>query len=125
MHNYQWVRMSLYTKKISEITFGDINNFVNINLKEDLRLDYKEDFPNNLAKIVTAFANTAGGIILIGVRANRETNQPEEITGIPLAPGLEERATNITMGNIRPPISPEVTVCPYKSNVNLTANDRA
>jgi hypothetical protein len=117
--------MSLFTKNIGEIQFDDISNFVDIRLREDLRLDYKEDFPTDLAKTVIAFANTVGGIILIGVKANRNTNQPEQIPGIVLSAGLEERVTNITMSNIEPPISPEVKVCPYKSNAGLTQNDRA
>jgi hypothetical protein len=117
--------MSLFTKNIGEIQFDDISNFVDIRLREDLRLDYKEDFPRDLAKTVIAFANTAGGIILIGVKANKNTNQPENIVGIPLSAGLEERVTNITMSNVEPPISPEVKVCPYKSNAGLIHDDRA
>lgn len=117
--------MSLFTKNISEIQFNDVNNFFNIKLREDLRLDYKEDFPRDLAKIVIAFANTAGGIILIGIRTNRNTNLPETIVGVPLSAGLEERVINITMSNIKPPISPEVKVCPYKSSDGLPQDDRA
>ena len=117
--------MSLFTKSISDIQFNDVQNFVNINLREDQRLDYKEDFPSDLAKLVMAFANTDGGIILIGIRADQITNVPETITGIPLRVGLEERVINITMSNITPPISPEVKVCPYKSNAALTQDDRA
>jgi len=117
--------MSLFTKDISKVEFNDITNFVDIRLREDQRLDYKEDFPTDLAKIVIAFANTDGGIILIGVKANKNTNHPEAIPGIPLNPGLEERVINITMSCIRPPISPEVKVCPYRSNANSTQDDRA
>jgi hypothetical protein len=119
------MKMSLFTKSINEIQFNDVKNFVNIGLREDLRLDYKEDFPKDLAKIVIAFANTAGGIILIGIRANRNTNLPETIVGLPLGPGLEERVINITMSNIKPSISPEVKVCPYKSSDELLQDDRA
>jgi hypothetical protein len=117
--------MSLFTKNIGEIQFSDISNFVGIRLREDRKLDYKEDFPTDLAKTVIAFANTVGGIILIGVKANKNTNQPEEIPGIPLSAGLEEKVTNITMSHIEPPISPEVKVCPFKSNAGLTQDDRA
>jgi hypothetical protein len=117
--------MSLFTKNIGEIEFIDISNFVDVKLREELRLDYKEDFPADLAKTVIAFANTAGGVILIGVKANKDTNQPEAIPGILLKAGLEEKVINITMSNIEPPISPEVKVCPYKSNTGLTQEDRA
>jgi hypothetical protein len=117
--------MSLFIKDISKIEYNDVNSFVALRLREGLRVDYKVDFPRDLAKIVVAFANTAGGVILIGVSANNTTNQPEEIIGVPLNPGLEERVTSITLSNIEPPISPEVKVCPYKSTATLPENDRA
>lgn len=117
--------MSLYTKDINRIEYNDVTSFVALRLREDLRVDYKADFPRDLAKIVVAFANTAGGLILIGVRANDTTNEPEEVVGVPLTAGLEERVTNITLSNIEPPISPEVKVCPYKSNITMQENDRA
>jgi len=117
--------MSLYTKDIGQIQYDEVDSFVALKLREDLRIDYKADFPRDLAKIVVAFANTAGGLILIGVSANNTTNEPERIVGVPLAAGLEERVTNVTMSNIKPPISPEVKVCPFKSDPGLAADDRA
>jgi hypothetical protein len=88
-------------------------------------IDYKADFPSDLAKIIIAFANTAGGVILIGIRADMKTNMPEEIVGIPLRDGLEEQVIDIAMSNIRPPISPEVKACPFKSQDGLAENDKA
>ena len=115
----------LFTKDFNEIQFKDVKNFFGMNLREGRRLDYKENFPKDLAKTIIAFANTSGGIILIGVKANNNTNLPEKIVGVPLTTGLEERVTNITMSNIRPPISPEVKVCPYKSETSLSQDDKA
>jgi hypothetical protein len=118
--------MSIYTKKIDQISLDDINAFFNQRLREGLRIDYKAEFPTNtLAKIITAFANTSGGVALIGVRANRETNIPEQITGVPLDNALEERVINIATSNVRPQVSLEVAAIPYKSNALLPANDRA
>lgn len=105
--------MALFTKSMGSIEFEDVRAFFDMNLREGLRIDYKSDFPSDLAKIVIAFANTAGGIILIGIRANRQTNRPEEIVGVELRSGIEERVTDIALSNIRPPILPEIKVCPY------------
>lgn len=60
-------------------------------VREGLKVDYKEDFPKDLPKLITAFANSHGGIVLIGVKADKETNEPIEICGIDLEDGLEER----------------------------------
>jgi hypothetical protein len=117
--------MSLFTKRISEVQFDDVNNFFNLKLREDLRLDYKADFPSDPAQLIIAFANTAGGIILIGIKANKTTNIPEAILGVPLTAGLEEKVTDIAMSRIRPPIAPEVKVCSYKSQADIPQADRA
>jgi len=82
-------------------------------------------FPTDLAKYVVALANSAGGIILIGIRANQTTNEPEEIVGIDLCEGLEEKVINICESNIKPRIIPEVKVCPFKSDENLPEEDKA
>ena len=56
---------------------------------EGPRLDYKAEIPKELQKVVAAFANTLGGIILLGIEANRATNRPvwppkgmQKVTGI-------------------------------------------
>ena len=117
--------MSLFAKDIESIEFDDVKAFFELNIREGLRVDYKSDFPSDLAKIIIALANTAGGIVLIGIRANVRTNKPEEIVGVELQTGIEERVVNISLSNIRPSMLPEIKVCPYKSQDNLSLADRA
>jgi len=121
----------LYQKPVNEITWGDVEEFCAQQIPENVTLDYKRDFSGDLKKLIAAFANTNGGIILIGV-AEGENNQPETpISGIDPANGLTERVTNIAISNISPPVIPEVQVCPNEDGskvvivVRVHASDMA
>ncbi len=57
----------LFTKDITQITYEDVFIFCNQRLPESVHLDYKRDFPRNLEKTIAAFANTMGGLVIIGV----------------------------------------------------------
>lgn len=109
------------------VTIDDIKTFCDQGLSEGLRIEYKRDFPENLklAETICAFANTEGGIILIGVQAEKTKNKPKAITGIKLKDGLEEKIINICLSHISPTIAPEVKVCDFKSDPNKSVSDRA
>lgn len=116
---------TIFTKEISAIRFDDIEHFIGMKVREGLRLDYKEDFPKELPKLIAAFANSRGGIVLIGVKADKETNEPTEISGIELKDGLEERVISLALSNITPTIIPEVKVVKFKSISPSQQEDRA
>lgn len=105
----------LFTKPIEQITFEDIENFCKEGLEESSRLEYKKDFSSKganfqIAKEIAAFANTYGGLLLIGIdEVDRKPKLPLE--GIKYEEGLNERINSITLSNIYPPVFPEVKVC--------------
>jgi hypothetical protein len=103
----------LFSKKIDEINFSDIEAFCGLGSPEEqrpregLRIDFKSSFPSDLPKFMTAFANTSGGIIILGVEENQGI--PQEIVGIPLGKAdINTRITEIAYGAINPPLVPEV-----------------
>jgi len=114
----------MFSEPINEITFEKVENFCREDLPEGIRLDYKEDFPRDLAKTISAFANTYGGLILIGVEETDRSTPKLPIKGIPLERGLEERITAIALRGIYPPVSPEIKVCEFSSE-DAPAPDRA
>ena len=63
--------MSLWYKQLDTIAYADIDAFCTRNIPEGLRLDYKREMPTDLAKLVAAFANTLGGLIILGVEAEK------------------------------------------------------
>lgn len=56
-----------FGKPLKEVSYQDVLDFCATKTKENEVLDYKEDFPTKLQKTIAAFANTYGGIIIIGV----------------------------------------------------------
>ena len=107
----------LYTKKLETITYQDVIEFCDQQYRESVYLDYKQDIDGSLAKTVAAMANTWGGLIVIGVED--EDSKPKlPATGIPYREHLREQINNIILGNITPPVFPEVQVCQSEDNEN-------
>ncbi|KPK75426.1 MAG: hypothetical protein AMJ89_04540 [candidate division Zixibacteria bacterium SM23_73] len=106
----------MFTLKLEEVDFEKIERFCQEKVPEGETIEYKGDFPSNLEKSISAMANTYGGIILIGVEADKTTNTPVlPIKGRELEKGLEEKVTSICLRKIYHPYFPLVKVCPFKN----------
>ena len=103
--------MHLYNKAITSITWDDIERFCGQAIAENTYLEYKGDFPNDLAKTIAAMANTLGGLILIGVEEMDSGTPKLPLKGIAADRGLEERVLNIILDSMSPPIIPEIATC--------------
>ncbi len=103
--------MSLWYKQAENITYQDIDAFCLQQYPEGLRLDYKLDIPKDLARLVAAFANTLGGIILLGVEADKIANKPvwPSTKGMPKKQGIDEQITSICRDGIYPPVRPRIS----------------
>lgn len=105
----------LFTKEIEKITYQDILDFCNQQYRKNIHLDYKQNIDASLAKTITAMANTWGGLIVIGVED--EDSKPKlPLKGIEYKEHLREQINNIILGNIIPPLFPEVQICPDEKN---------
>jgi hypothetical protein len=95
---------------INEIDYRAIDEFLKNQIEEDIDLDYKSQFPNDLSRIICAFANTQGGIILLGVEEIEKTRRPKYppvgIKGD--SQSIRQAILNISFDNIYPPIEPEI-----------------
>ncbi len=103
--------MHLYNKAIASISWSDIEQFCEQGATENTYLEYKRDFPDDLAKTIAAMANTFGGLILIGVDETDAGIPQLPLKGIEVQRGLEERVLNIILDNMTPPVIPEITTC--------------
>jgi len=117
--------MSLWYKLLSQVAFDDIDRFCATKLPEGVRLDYKLHFPGNLEKTIAAFANTLGGLILLGIDTDKKTNTPvwPPVTGLASNIGLEERvfqkATEAIYPPVRVSVSPVIEIPALPGNVAL------
>lgn len=106
----------IYTKLINEITYQDVVDFCNEGHSEGFILEYKRDFaslPNEkIAKTVAAFANTHGGILIVGVDA--PSGKPvAPFEGFVFDPSMkyEEKIESVILSHIKEPVFPEVQIC--------------
>ncbi len=112
----------LFTKSISDLNFEDVEEFCT-RFHEDIRVEYKSTFDNSvkakLPKILSSFANSYGGILIIGIDAP---------AGIPIPPydGIvfPEREPGLTVQNVcRSAIFPEIPL--YTSLIASRAAGKA
>ena len=108
----------MFTKPIDEITFEDVESFCK-ERSEGVRVEYKQKIAH-IPKIVSSFANTYGGIFLIGVETDETTNMPIfPIKGIPNRRGIEESIQQSAEMSINPPVRPEVEIVNIPNNGNV------
>lgn len=82
---------------------------------EGKTLEFKRDVssPDGILKSLVAFANTAGGTVVIGVE-----DRSRNVRGIPDVLAAEEKLANLVSDSIRPRLIPEIEVVPWR-NLNV------
>lgn len=122
---------NLFTAQLETLTAADVEAFLDLGLEEGPRLDYKatdrtdKGIPDSALKTIVAFANTYGGLLVLGVGIDKATNRPATREGLQMKSSFEEQLTSRCYGFIQPPLTPEIRVCPFKSTPTLPADDRA
>ena len=78
---------------------------------EGKTLEFKRDLssPEGVLKTLVAFANTAGGTLLVGVE-----DRTRNVRGVPEALDVEERIANIVSDSIAPRLLPEIELLPWR-----------
>ena len=96
----------LFSKNFDNIDFTDIETLVREKEREGWVLDYKQQFPSNekIAALVSAFANTYGGYIVVGVEEESDgSNRPKGLKTVSDG-GLTDRLDSICHTIIEPPV---------------------
>jgi hypothetical protein len=117
----------MFTKHVSQLTFSDIEDLVNVRQeREGYHLDFKGEFGNHpdkakkeLAKDISAFANTSGGYLIIGVDKNYKIVGVEKIIQ---NKSIDEWINQILSSNVEPHIfyfDPKVISVPDSEKVIL------
>lgn len=79
---------------------------------EGKTLEFKRDLssPEGVLKSLTAFANTAGGVIIVGVE-----DGSRRVCGVPDVLKAEERLANLVADSICPRLVPDIDVVPWRA----------
>jgi len=114
--------MSLFLKKIDEITIDDLESFVSAKHPENIRLEYKSSFSatdanQQIAKEVSAFANQQGGVLIYGIGEEPgKTRKPDAIVGIDKFLSPRQKIQSVCIDHIYPPVVPEIQECELKND---------
>ena len=78
---------------------------------ESKTLEFKRDLsgPDGVLKTVVAFANTAGGTLLLGVE-----DRSAHVRGVTHPLNLEERLANLVSDRVAPRLVPEIEILPWR-----------
>lgn len=78
---------------------------------EGKTLEFKRDLssPDPALRAIVAFANTAGGVLLVGVE-----DETGRVRGVANPLDLEERLANLISDNIDPRLVPELEILPWR-----------
>ena len=78
---------------------------------ESKTLEFKRDLssPGGVLRTIVAFANTAGGVLLLGVE-----DAPRNIRGVEKPLAMEERLANLVSDSILPRLIPDIGVLPWR-----------
>ncbi|WP_439642966.1 ATP-binding protein [Gemmatimonas sp.] len=78
---------------------------------EGKTLEFKRDLssPDGVLKTLVAFANTAGGTLLVGVE-----DRSRNVRGVSDALDVEERIANVVSDSIAPRLLPEIEILPWR-----------
>jgi hypothetical protein len=107
----QAIRMSIYTKPISQLTAADLQELVQERAVENIRLEFKSEIPNkeDTLKKLTSFANTFGGLMVVGAKANSKDGRIETLPGVGPQSNYKQTITQWCFEGVSPPMTAEVS----------------
>jgi hypothetical protein len=121
---------NLFLSDLSKMSSADVESFLALSNPEDQRptetsrLDFKESLPMDIGDSVAALSNTYGGLILIGVKADKaKQNIPIGMPGaINLGPDAKARIMDLILSTVQPrPMIEDIGVAAGRVNASLVA----
>jgi hypothetical protein len=103
--------VSIYTKPLSKITTADLQELVTDNAVENVRLEYKSAVPSKdeTLKKLSSFANTFGGFLLIGAKADSKDGRIHDLPGVSPGNGYKQKVVQWCFDGASPPLLVEVS----------------
>jgi hypothetical protein len=103
--------MAIHTKPISQLTTTDLEELLQANAVENIRLEFKRTDPSKdeTLKKLSSFANTFGGLVVIGAQANSADGRLQALPGIDPIQGYKQRIMQWSFDEVYPPLIVEVS----------------
>ena len=102
----------MFGKPLDELDIADLRAFLNQQVPEGPSLDYKRELTADLPDTACAFANTAGGYIVVGVGegAKEDLPDPDNVPGLDQSKKPRSAVVNRITSRTRPTVVPNVSV---------------
>ncbi|MFC1476083.1 helix-turn-helix domain-containing protein, partial [Candidatus Zixiibacteriota bacterium] len=96
-----------------EITYEKFREFMEACSPEGKLVEYKRELPSkenndDIAKQISAFANTDGGLIIYGIDTDKFDKPNWPSAGMTLEKGMTQKITHVGLMNIDPPYPPPI-----------------
>jgi len=103
--------MSIYTKPLSQIDTADLQELLTGRDIENVRLEFKSLVPDKdeTLKKLSSFANTFGGFMVVGARANSDDGRIEDLPGVDEQAGYKQKVVAWCFNGASPPLTVEVS----------------
>lgn len=111
--------VTLFDTPLGQVTYEQVLDFCRT-FPEGVRVEYKREPGNSIPKVVSSFANSVGGVWIIGVEVDKKTNRAIfPLVGLD-QPGVEEQIVQSAQQGVYPSITPAVRVFPIPDQPGRT-----
>lgn len=103
--------MSIYTTPLSRINASDLQELLTEGAVENVRLEFKSEVPNRdeTLKKLSSFANTFGGFVVVGAKANSADGRLQDLCGVDEESGYKQKLNQWAFDSCSPPLVIEVS----------------
>jgi hypothetical protein len=103
--------MSIFTKPLSQLEAADLQELLADRAIENVRLEFKSQAPDKdeTLKKLSSFANTFGGLMVVGAKANSADGRIQDLPGVDPVDGYKQKVIDWCFGGCSPPLTVEVS----------------
>ncbi len=103
--------MSIFTKPLTQLQATDLEELLTDQAVENVRLEFKSNLPDKdeTLKKLSSFANTFGGYLVVGAKANSSDGRIEALPGVDVQAGYKQKIVDWCFGGSTPPLTVEVS----------------
>jgi hypothetical protein len=103
--------MHFFAKPVSQITTEDLQELLTTQAVENVRLEFKRDVPSKdeTLKKLSSFANTYGGLMIVGAEANSTDGRLVALPGVDARAGYKQTIVQWCFAGATPPLTAEIS----------------
>lgn len=103
--------MSIFVKPLSQLEPADLDELLKDSAVENVRLEFKSEVPDKdeTLKKLSSFANSYGGFLVVGAKANSASGRIEALPGVDEQAGYKQKIVQWCFDAISPPLAVAVS----------------